>query len=76
VTIKSLHSLLWITYETRKPFEGVVTNLERRWRETESDWAREEMANQVHSFQDRDVGGHDRSACRQTSTLRTSFFDD
>ncbi len=31
-------------YETRKPFEGVVTNLERRWRETESDWAREEMA--------------------------------
>src|SRR5262249_5352500 len=32
------------TYDTRKPFEGVVTNLERRWKETESDWAREEMA--------------------------------
>src|SRR6516165_5007184 len=32
------------SYETRKPFEGVVTNLERRWRETDSDWAREEMA--------------------------------
>src|SRR5205823_602933 len=31
-------------YETKKPFEGVVTNLERRWRETESDWAREELA--------------------------------
>jgi excinuclease ABC subunit A len=31
-------------YETKKPFEGVVTNLERRWRETESEWAREEMA--------------------------------
>src|SRR6476620_4911391 len=31
-------------YETRKPFEGVVTNLERRWKETESDWAREELA--------------------------------
>jgi excinuclease ABC subunit A len=31
-------------YQTTKPFEGVVTNLERRWRETESDWAREEMA--------------------------------
>jgi len=30
-------------YETKKPFEGVVTNLERRWRETESDWAREEL---------------------------------
>ncbi len=32
------------SYETRKPFEGVVTNLERRWRESESEWAREEMA--------------------------------
>jgi excinuclease ABC subunit A len=32
------------SYETRKPFEGVVTNLERRWKETESDWAREELA--------------------------------
>jgi excinuclease ABC subunit A len=32
------------SYATKKPFEGVVTNLERRFRETESDWAREEMA--------------------------------
>jgi excinuclease ABC subunit A len=31
-------------YETRRPFEGVVTNLERRYRETDSDWAREEIA--------------------------------
>jgi excinuclease ABC subunit A len=30
-------------YETRKPFEGVVGNIERRWRETESDWVREEL---------------------------------
>ncbi len=30
-------------YETRKPFEGVVRNLERRWKETESEWAREEI---------------------------------
>ncbi|WAC26368.1 excinuclease ABC subunit UvrA [Ancylobacter sp. SL191] len=30
-------------YETAKTFEGIVTNLERRWRETESDWAREEI---------------------------------
>ncbi len=30
-------------YETRKTFEGVVTNLERRWKETESEWAREEI---------------------------------
>src|SRR5262245_35352382 len=31
-------------YDTRRPFEGVVTNLERRFRETDSDWAREEIA--------------------------------
>ena len=31
------------TYQTRKPFEGVITNLERRFKETESDWAREEL---------------------------------
>lgn len=31
------------SYQTKKPFEGVVTNLERRFRETESDWAREEL---------------------------------
>jgi excinuclease ABC subunit A len=31
-------------YETRKPFEGVVANLERRWRETDSAWVREELA--------------------------------
>jgi excinuclease ABC subunit A len=32
------------SYSTKKPFEGVITNLERRFRETESDWAREEIA--------------------------------
>ena len=31
-------------YETSKTFEGIVTNLERRWRETESEWAREEIS--------------------------------
>ena len=30
-------------YEVKKPFEGVITNLERRFKETESDWAREEI---------------------------------
>ncbi|MDB5616452.1 excinuclease ABC subunit UvrA [Tardiphaga sp.] len=30
-------------YDTKKPFEGVVTNLDRRFRETESEWAREEL---------------------------------
>ncbi|HZH27078.1 MAG TPA: excinuclease ABC subunit UvrA [Azospirillaceae bacterium] len=31
-------------YETSKPFEGVVNNLDRRWRETESAWMKEELA--------------------------------
>ncbi len=30
-------------YTTKKPFEGVITNLERRYEETESEWAREDM---------------------------------
>ncbi len=30
-------------YEVRKPFEGIITNLERRFKETDSDWAREEI---------------------------------
>ncbi|MFL5180396.1 MAG: excinuclease ABC subunit UvrA, partial [Microvirga sp.] len=31
-------------YEVKKPFEGVVPNLERRYKETESDWARDEIS--------------------------------
>jgi excinuclease ABC subunit A len=31
-------------YETKRPFEGIVTNLERRFKETDSEWAREEIA--------------------------------
>ncbi len=31
-------------YEVKKPFEGVVRNLERRYIETESEWAREEIS--------------------------------
>ncbi len=31
-------------YETTKPFEGVIPNLERRYRETESSWMREELS--------------------------------
>ncbi|MBF0095288.1 MAG: excinuclease ABC subunit UvrA [Alphaproteobacteria bacterium] len=29
---------------TKRPFEGVITNLERRWRETDSAWVREEIS--------------------------------
>jgi excinuclease ABC subunit A len=30
-------------YEVKKSFEGVIPNLERRYKETESDWSREEI---------------------------------
>jgi excinuclease ABC subunit A len=32
------------SYKTTKPFEGVIPNMERRWRETDSQWVREELA--------------------------------
>src|SRR5262249_57713881 len=31
------------SYKTTKTFEGVIPNLERRWKETESAWMREEI---------------------------------
>ncbi|HYA80649.1 MAG TPA: excinuclease ABC subunit UvrA, partial [Methylocystis sp.] len=31
-------------YDVKKPFEGVIPNLERRWLETESEWSREEIS--------------------------------
>ena len=42
-------------YKTIKPFEGVIGNIERRWRETESDWVREELS--------RYQGAHPCDAC-------------
>jgi excinuclease ABC subunit A len=32
------------TFETTKNFEGVIPNLERRWRETDSSWVRDDLA--------------------------------
>ena len=32
------------SYRHEKPFEGVLNNLDRRWKNTESDWMREELA--------------------------------
>ena len=31
------------SYKTRKPFEGIIPNLARRYRETDSNWVREEL---------------------------------
>ena len=38
-------------YETTKPFEGVIPNLQRRYRETESSWMREELAKYMSDAQ-------------------------
>ena len=32
------------SYKTTKPFEGVIPNMDRRFRETDSDWERDELA--------------------------------
>ncbi|PPR74552.1 MAG: UvrABC system protein A [Alphaproteobacteria bacterium MarineAlpha3_Bin4] len=31
-------------YDISKPFEGVIPNMERRWRETDSSWVRDELS--------------------------------
>src|SRR5690606_4053837 len=38
-----------------KPFEGVIPNIERRWRETDSEWVRDELS--------RYQGAHPCAAC-------------
>ncbi|MGE3064464.1 MAG: excinuclease ABC subunit UvrA [Hyphomicrobiaceae bacterium] len=42
-------------YKTQKAFEGVIGNIERRWRETDSEWVREELS--------RYQGAHPCDAC-------------
>jgi len=32
------------SYDVKKPFEGVISNLDRRYHETESEWAREDIS--------------------------------
>ncbi len=44
-------------YEVRKPFEGVIPNLERRYKETESDWAREEIGRFMSETPCEECGG-------------------
>jgi len=36
-------------YETTKPFEGVIPNLERRYRDTDSSWMRDELSKYMSS---------------------------
>ena len=44
-------------YQTTKPFEGVIPNLDRRWRETDSSWVREELERFQHESKCETCGG-------------------
>jgi len=46
------------TYQTSKPFEGVIPNMDRRWRETESDWVREELGKYHNTAPCESCGGY------------------
>ncbi len=45
------------SYEVRKPFDGVIGNLERRMTQTESAWMREELANYQSAMPCETCGG-------------------
>ena len=46
------------SYKTRKPFEGVMGNIQRRWRETDSNWVREELARYQTHYPCKACGGY------------------
>jgi excinuclease ABC subunit A len=45
-------------YSTERPFEGVLPNLQRRWRETESAWLKEELGKYLSSAPCEACGGY------------------
>ena len=45
-------------YSTTKPFEGVLPNLERRWRESDSAWLRDELGKFQSTAACESCGGH------------------
>ncbi|MFW5680538.1 MAG: excinuclease ABC subunit UvrA, partial [Pseudomonadota bacterium] len=45
-------------YEVERPFEGVIPNLERRWRETDSTWLKDELGRFLASAPCEACGGH------------------
>jgi len=46
------------SFKTRKPFEGVIGNIERRWRETDSEWMREELSKYQSDHACSECGGY------------------
>ncbi|TVQ31538.1 MAG: excinuclease ABC subunit UvrA, partial [Geminicoccaceae bacterium] len=45
-------------YDVERPFEGVIPNLERRWRETDSAWLKDELGRFLASAPCEACGGH------------------
>ncbi len=45
-------------FHNEKPYEGVIPSLERRWKETESEWMREEIAKYKTASHCAACGGH------------------
>ena len=45
-------------YSTTKTFEGVIPNMDRRWRETDSSWIRDDLARYQSQTLCEDCGGH------------------
>ena len=46
------------SYTTSRPFEGIIPNMERRWRETDSAWIRDELGRYQNTTTCDDCGGH------------------
>ena len=46
------------SYRATKPFEGVINNLQRRWKETDSAWAREEIERFMSAYPCPACNGH------------------
>jgi excinuclease ABC subunit A len=46
------------SYTIEKPFEGVLPNMQRRWRETDSSWVRDELAKYQSVYPCEACGGH------------------
>ncbi len=44
-------------FKTKKPFEGVINNIERRWRETDSQWVRDELSRYQGNHRCEDCNG-------------------
>ena len=45
------------TYKNSKPFEGVIHNIERRWRESDSQWVRDELSRYQGNYPCEACGG-------------------